>query len=48
MTVETTRAHRSRDRSTQEDSVRVARGFVYGVGFSGIFWLIAAALFWLT
>ena len=48
MTVETTGAHRSTDRSSQEDSVRVARGFVYGVGFSGIFWLIAAAAFWLT
>lgn len=48
MTVETTGVQRSTDLSTQEDSVRVARGFVYGLGFSGIFWLVAAAAFWLT
>lgn len=48
MPVETTGVHRSTDRNTQEDSARVARGFVYGVGLSGLFWLIAAAGFWLT
>ena len=48
MTVENTGVYRSTDRSTQEDSVRVARGFVYGIGFSALFWLIAAAAFWLT